>query len=284
MPTVQVREWPSFRASNTADGYYFAYGSNMSKTQMLERCPSAHFRGVAILDGWEWIINERGFANVVQLDDDDELGGLPWSSISVAKPSQPLATTTSSASTARPDTATASGVSALTGNPEPSASTTNLGNTAGASRRSSGLRVFNVEIAPERPVVYGLIFHISDNNEMALDLKEGVPWAYTKEIIPMRIYRPELLKNHPRPSHAQFTDPSAPDFLQGEDGMGPYIRDCLVYLDRERITPCEPRDEYVLRMQRAVREGAEMGIPVEWMRENIGKHVDLEDALDEDSD
>ena len=44
--------------------YYFAYGSNMSTTQMSERCPNSKFVGVAALDGWEFFINERGFANV----------------------------------------------------------------------------------------------------------------------------------------------------------------------------------------------------------------------------
>lgn len=46
---------------------YFAYGSNLSTTQMLQRCPSSAPVGLAYLHGWEWLINERGFANVVQV-------------------------------------------------------------------------------------------------------------------------------------------------------------------------------------------------------------------------
>ncbi|KAK5457168.1 hypothetical protein LTS15_004949 [Exophiala xenobiotica] len=46
--------------------YYFAYGSNMSLTQMAERCPSSLFMGKGRIDGYRWQINERGVANIVQ--------------------------------------------------------------------------------------------------------------------------------------------------------------------------------------------------------------------------
>ncbi|TDZ37205.1 hypothetical protein C8035_v007318 [Colletotrichum spinosum] len=44
---------------------YFAYGSNLSPTQMAARCPGARLVGLAYLPGYEFIINERQFANVV---------------------------------------------------------------------------------------------------------------------------------------------------------------------------------------------------------------------------
>ncbi|OAA44806.1 AIG2 family protein [Metarhizium rileyi] len=45
---------------------YFAYGSNMSTTQMRQRCPFSTPVGLGFLEGWKWIINERGYANVVK--------------------------------------------------------------------------------------------------------------------------------------------------------------------------------------------------------------------------
>ncbi|ETS75391.1 hypothetical protein PFICI_12335 [Pestalotiopsis fici W106-1] len=45
---------------------YFAYGSNLSSTQMARRCPGATAVGLAHLSGWDWIINERHYANVVR--------------------------------------------------------------------------------------------------------------------------------------------------------------------------------------------------------------------------
>lgn len=46
---------------------YFAFGSNLSSTQMRARCPGAKAVGLGYLPGYEFIINERGFANVVLL-------------------------------------------------------------------------------------------------------------------------------------------------------------------------------------------------------------------------
>ena len=51
---------------------YFAYGSNLSTEQMLRRCPSSVPVGLGYLSGWRWIINERGYANIVRADDDDD--------------------------------------------------------------------------------------------------------------------------------------------------------------------------------------------------------------------
>jgi gamma-glutamylcyclotransferase len=45
---------------------YFAFGSNLWLTQMRTRCPSSTYLGVARLPGYKWIINERGYANVVE--------------------------------------------------------------------------------------------------------------------------------------------------------------------------------------------------------------------------
>ncbi|KAJ6015343.1 hypothetical protein N7540_009934 [Penicillium herquei] len=49
--------------------YYFAFGSNMSLTQMAERCPGSTFIGKAILRGYEWQINQRHVANIVKVTD-----------------------------------------------------------------------------------------------------------------------------------------------------------------------------------------------------------------------
>jgi hypothetical protein len=46
---------------------YFGYGSNLWRRQMAERCPTSKYLGVGRLDGWKWIINGRGYADVVQV-------------------------------------------------------------------------------------------------------------------------------------------------------------------------------------------------------------------------
>ncbi|KID73179.1 uncharacterized protein G6M90_00g087380 [Metarhizium brunneum] len=45
---------------------YFAYGSNLSTAQMRQRCPYSTPIGLGRLDGWTWLVNERGYANVVR--------------------------------------------------------------------------------------------------------------------------------------------------------------------------------------------------------------------------
>lgn len=44
---------------------YVAYGSNMCRDQMAERCPTAQPAGVATLTGWRFRINGEGFATLV---------------------------------------------------------------------------------------------------------------------------------------------------------------------------------------------------------------------------
>lgn len=67
----------------STDGtFYFAYGSNLSPTQMLIRLKSTPERsslpiGIARLPRWRWIICERGYANLVySADDNDESWGV----------------------------------------------------------------------------------------------------------------------------------------------------------------------------------------------------------------
>ncbi|KAG8858548.1 hypothetical protein FRB96_005220 [Tulasnella sp. 330] len=43
----------------------FGYGSNIWLQQMRQRCPESTYLGVARLPSYRWIINERGYANVV---------------------------------------------------------------------------------------------------------------------------------------------------------------------------------------------------------------------------
>ena len=53
--------------SKSPQTIYFAYGSNLSTTQMSARCPSSTCLGIGLLRGWKWIITARGYANVVEL-------------------------------------------------------------------------------------------------------------------------------------------------------------------------------------------------------------------------
>lgn len=51
---------------------YFGYGSNLSLTQMNQRCPGSTYTALALLKSWKWVISPRGYANVALCDDKNE--------------------------------------------------------------------------------------------------------------------------------------------------------------------------------------------------------------------
>ncbi|MGV3635966.1 MAG: gamma-glutamylcyclotransferase family protein [Pseudorhodoplanes sp.] len=56
---------------------YFAYGSNMSRGPMTERCPTARQAGRAILRGYRIVIMANGYASVVPAAGED-VHGILW--------------------------------------------------------------------------------------------------------------------------------------------------------------------------------------------------------------
>lgn len=61
--------------SKTTD--YFAYGSNMDKTQMAERCPEAEFCGPAVLPDYKFALDSEGVATVIPCKG-NEVKGCIW--------------------------------------------------------------------------------------------------------------------------------------------------------------------------------------------------------------
>ena len=53
---------------------YFAYGSNMLRKQMKDRCPDNCVIGNGILNGYRWIISARAYANIVESEPDEVHG------------------------------------------------------------------------------------------------------------------------------------------------------------------------------------------------------------------
>lgn len=54
--------------SNTNVKLYFGYGSNLWRHQMEQRCPQSEYLGVARLNNYAWLINERGYANIKEVN------------------------------------------------------------------------------------------------------------------------------------------------------------------------------------------------------------------------
>jgi gamma-glutamylcyclotransferase (GGCT)/AIG2-like uncharacterized protein YtfP len=56
---------------------HFAYGSNMNRTMMRTRCPSAMALGTARLPGWRFLITQDGYASILPASG-DIVHGVLW--------------------------------------------------------------------------------------------------------------------------------------------------------------------------------------------------------------
>jgi gamma-glutamylcyclotransferase len=182
---------------------YFGYGSNLWLQQMRTRCPSSPYIGIARLDNYRWIINDRGYANVVEI---------------------------SSSTATSPDTNTSTS-------------------------------------PPTSDVVYGLVYTLTPTDESRLDVNEGVPIAYTKEILPCSFWSS---------SSSSRVDVSKPPTDSNKK--------MLVYIDRKRTAPDEPKEEYVYRMNKGIDDALAMGVPKKYVDEVMRKFIPKDAKSDRDGE
>jgi hypothetical protein len=180
-------------ASPANGSLYFGYGSNLWIEQMHSRCPNSHYIGIARLKGYKWIINDRGYANVVELPQ---------------------------GSSARPQNE-----------------------------------------------VWGLVFYLTPADEARLDRNEGVPYAYTKSNLRVDFWAHRLADGEVK------TD------IENEASVS---KEALVYIDRKRVTDDEPKDEYVVRMNRGIDDALAFGVPRTYVEGVMRKFIPpLGDRVDE---
>lgn len=147
---------------------------------MATRCPTSTYLGIARLPHYTWLINDRGYANVVEAN-------------------------------------------------------------SSSSHYSDE--------------VYGLVYSLLPEDEKRLDRNEGVPIAYTKELIACEFW--------PGENHEKI-----------DTGVPPLEKtSMLVYIDRSRTTPDKPREEYVYRMNQGIRDAVERGVPEEYVRDVMRKFI-----------
>lgn len=92
------------------------------------------------------------------------------------------------------------------------------------------------------------MYELTADDERKLDGYEGVPESYIKEILPIEFAR------------------------GGKDGSlieGKKVIDALVYVDVARTTESKPKTEYIYRMNMAIVDGIEMGIPQEYFEKYL---------------
>ena len=102
--------------------------------------------------------------------------------------------------------------------------------------------------------MYGLVYELTHADEDKLDLNEGVPFAYTKETITVDLWEPKDGKK---------VDVSFPAMR----------KDVLVYIDRKRVVDDDPKEEYIYRMNRGVKDGVDAGIPSAYVQKVIRSFI-----------
>ncbi|KAL2824753.1 hypothetical protein BDW59DRAFT_147018 [Aspergillus cavernicola] len=203
---------------------YFAYGSNLSPTQMHLRCThnpsfSAHPVALAALDNWRWLICEFGYANV-----------LPPAGLRVG------------------------------------------------NQISAGAAAVPESVSGEIPGggVFGVLYEMSQADERVLDGYEGVDHCSSlvgsstgegggsvpASIRPREQGAGEYNKWYVRARVVKWLDEGyrARNGLEGEGGEARV----LVYVDEMRVKLGDPKDEYIPRMNRAIKEAVQLGFPGDW--------------------
>lgn len=66
-----------FGISRIPEKFYFAYGSNMNREQMIFRCPDSEVVAKAKISGFRFVINSRGVATIVP-DENSCVWGIVW--------------------------------------------------------------------------------------------------------------------------------------------------------------------------------------------------------------
>jgi hypothetical protein len=244
---------PKGLTSSPTGTFYFAYGSNLSTTQMGIRCHqdprSSQPVAIARLDDYKWIICQRGYANVVALP-----------------PLQPQ-TNSSNTSSTSPKSETKT---------PPSAHSTN-------KRTVYGL-LYNLSPADEaRLDLYeghedGRNPHPEPNPDpktaAAIPFLQG-RWDYNKHYLPVTITKwlmpPE-----------DFGLTSVPQNVEAAAAVAKAEQvTVLVYVDELRTSRGTINDPYIGRMNRGINEAVALGLDEAWIEEVMRGDIPSEGVAEE---
>jgi hypothetical protein len=240
---------PNMPPTSRSGTFYFAYGSNLSPEQMAGRCSdspkSSEPVAIARLDGWEWFICQRGYANVAP----SQTRPQPRSQSRYPSQSPPKS---GPSQAARPQ-------------PPPSSK-------AGAAESSAD-------------VVWGIVYNLTPADEGALDGFEGhskyrnpLPrpndssdpeqllrkpflqgnWDYNKMHLPLKITN-------------WLQDPQQYGLSSSTEGHARVT--AMVYVDEKSMEAGRASLDYVKRMNRAIAQSTALGIPSGWVDSVMRKSI-----------
>ena len=118
----------------------------------------------------------------------------------------------------------------------------------------SSVNVPGSQASHTRPEVFGMVYTLLEQDEARLDVNEGVPLAYTKEYVEVDFW------------------PATNGWIDIES-VQPQQKQVLVYIDRLRVTEASPKQEYITRMNAAVKDAVDCGVPIAWVNEVVRKFI-----------
>ncbi|EME79644.1 uncharacterized protein MYCFIDRAFT_142157 [Pseudocercospora fijiensis CIRAD86] len=105
--------------------------------------------------------------------------------------------------------------------------------------------------------VWGLVYSLEEEDERRLDRNEGVPVAYQKELIECEYWASAKNRRSGRP----------------DTSKDPHKVDMLVYIDRMRTEPSEPKEEYIYRMNMGIHDALYEGVPKDYVEQVMRKFI-----------
>ncbi|KAF7122167.1 hypothetical protein CNMCM5793_000123 [Aspergillus hiratsukae] len=144
-----------------------------------------------------------------------------------------------------------------------------------------------VPVSGDEDAVFGVLYEMDPADELLLDGYEGVDHAagpsrcdkkVAVEIRPREQGRGEYNKWYVPATVTRWLDEEQRVLRMGAAAVaasGPQVTTVLVYVDEERVRLGFPRDEYIPRMNRAIREAVSIGFPKQWAEEVMRKAIPL---------
>ncbi|KAJ5108718.1 hypothetical protein N7456_005393 [Penicillium angulare] len=224
------------RVAETPKEYlYFAYGSNLSPSQMKQRCivnPNLSGKplAIAILPKWRWLICEAGYANV-----------LPPPGLRVGAQKSDVADKVP---------------------------------VSGSEDAVYGV-LYKMDLKDEAILdgYEGVDCDAEDADGSAgvgVDIrpKEQGEGDYNKWYLPAKIFK--WIHSEDESDNDNERE-SGREGLSGDGGGGEV--DVLVYVDEERVRLAPPKTEYIGRMNRAIRESVALGVNERWVEEVMRRFI-----------
>lgn len=277
---------------------YFAYGSNLSLAQMKMRCPDSIFVGMGLLQDYRWIVNQRGYANIVFCGGEGEGEGAE-SEFGCEEGEEG----------SLEDGKDAENKNKNKNNPPPAFPLPPSPSPLKAAKETHS------PLTPQLPI-YGLLYTLSPCDETLLDTSEGVPFAYTKihpritllsvsptlsapavsfllSLFPASVSTSSITglastspftypstspsfssskPSHHSPSTTTTTTTTTATATTSQQSL-PLQTRALTYIDTQRTTPSAPNPEYITRMNRGIQDALSKGFPSSYVRDVMRVYI-----------